>query len=196
MRLRSGLRSGRSSRGNGRRYGLRLSGRARGNRSHRRSRRRRCRHRRRRLRRGGGCRRLHHCGSGGRSCRRSGCRCSSRLCGDGRRSRSPLTSGSCGSFLGSLFSRSVRFGRSVSFGLDGAAHFFSDVHRDGTRVSFLFRYAEAGQKVNDGLGLDFEFAGQLVDSYLIGVGHALRSNCCTSELQTTNSFRCFSFRLR
>ena len=42
-------------------------------------------------------------------------------------------------------------------------------------MRFLFRDAEAGQKVNDGLGLDFELAGQLVDSYLIGVGHALRS---------------------
>ena len=31
-----------------------------------------------------------------------------------------------------------------------------------------------GQKVNDGLGLDLEFAGQLVDSDLICVGHALR----------------------
>jgi hypothetical protein len=42
-------------------------------------------------------------------------------------------------------------------------------------VRFLFGDTEAGQKVNDGLGLDFELAGQLVDSYLIGVGHALRS---------------------
>jgi hypothetical protein len=42
-------------------------------------------------------------------------------------------------------------------------------------VCFLFRDAEARQKVNDGLGLNFELAGQLVDSYLIGVGHALRS---------------------
>jgi len=42
-------------------------------------------------------------------------------------------------------------------------------------MSLLFRDAEAGQKVNDGLGLDFELAGQLVDSDLIGVGHALRS---------------------
>jgi hypothetical protein len=187
------LRSGRWGRGNGRRYGFRLSGRARGNWSHR-SHRRRC--RRRNLRHGSGSRGLHRCGSGGRSWRRGGRRCG-RLCGDWR-SRSPLPSSSCGSFLGGLFSNSVRFGRSVSFGLplDGAAHFFSDVHRDRTRVSFLFRYAEAGQKVNDGLGLDFELAGQLVDSYLIGVGHALRSNCCTSELQTTNSFRHFSFRLR
>ena len=42
-------------------------------------------------------------------------------------------------------------------------------------MRFFLRDAEAGQKVNNGLGLDFELAGQLVDSYLIGVGHALRS---------------------
>jgi hypothetical protein len=42
-------------------------------------------------------------------------------------------------------------------------------------VGLFLRDAEAGQKVNDGFGLDFELAGQLVDSDLIGVGHALRS---------------------
>jgi hypothetical protein len=42
-------------------------------------------------------------------------------------------------------------------------------------VSLFLRDPEAGQKVDDGLCFDFELAGQLVDSNLIGVGHALRS---------------------
>jgi len=42
-------------------------------------------------------------------------------------------------------------------------------------MSFFLGDPEAGQKVNDGLCFDFELAGQLVDSNLIGVGHALRS---------------------
>jgi len=88
-----------------------------------------------------------------------------------------LPSGSRSSF----FSGSLGYGRSFGGGirfsltLNGAAYFLRDIHRDGARVRFLFRDTEAGQKVNDGLGLDFELAGQLVDSYLIGVGHALRS---------------------
>jgi hypothetical protein len=59
--------------------------------------------------------------------------------------------------------------------LNRAAHLFGDVHRDRARVRLFLRDAEAGQKVNNGLGLDFELAGQLVNSDLIGVGHALRS---------------------
>jgi hypothetical protein len=81
------------------------------------------------------------------------------------------------SFLGLLFCNRGGFGSSVGVGLslDGATHFGGDVFRDGTGVSFLFREAKAGQKVNDRLGLDFELASQLVDSDLIGFRHALRS---------------------
>jgi hypothetical protein len=81
------------------------------------------------------------------------------------------------SFSGGFFGYSGSLNRSIGFSLalNGAAYFLRDIHRDGALVRFLLRYAEAGQKVNDGLGLDFELAGQLVDSYLIGVGHALRS---------------------
>jgi len=88
-----------------------------------------------------------------------------------------LPRSSRGSFLAGLLGYGRSFDCSIRFGLalNGAAYFLRDVHRDGARVRFLFRDAEAGQKVNDGLGLDFELAGQLVDSYLIGVGHALRS---------------------
>jgi hypothetical protein len=39
-------------------------------------------------------------------------------------------------------------------------------------MRLFFRYAVPGQKVNDGLGLDLEFAGQFVDSDLICVSHA------------------------
>ena len=55
------------------------------------------------------------------------------------------------------------------------AHFLRDVHRNRTRVRLLFRNAVAGQKINDRLGLDLQLAGQLVDSDLICVCHALRS---------------------
>ena len=39
-------------------------------------------------------------------------------------------------------------------------------------MRFLFRYAESGQKINDGFGLDLQLAGQLVDSDLIRVAHS------------------------
>ena len=66
------------------------------------------------------------------------------------------------------------------------AHFFRDVRGDRTRVRLLFRDAIPRQQVNDGFRLDLEFAGQLVNSDLIYVGHALRS-----ELR----LRLFRFRL-
>ena len=40
-------------------------------------------------------------------------------------------------------------------------------------MRFLLRDTETWQKVNDRFGLHFQFAGQLVDSDLIRVGHAL-----------------------
>jgi hypothetical protein len=88
-----------------------------------------------------------------------------------------LASGSCGRLFGLPFSRSGRFSGSVSFrlSLNGAAYFFGDVHGDGAGVSLFLRDAKAGEKVDNGLRFDFELAGQLVDSDLIGVGHAFRS---------------------
>jgi len=44
-------------------------------------------------------------------------------------------------------------------------------------MSLLFRDPETGQKINDGLCLYFQFAGQLVDPNLICVAHALRCHC-------------------
>jgi hypothetical protein len=58
--------------------------------------------------------------------------------------------------------------------LNGAANFLRNIHGNGTGVSFFLRDTEAGEKVNDGLGFDFELAGQLVNSNLISVGHAFR----------------------
>jgi hypothetical protein len=86
-------------------------------------------------------------------------------------------SGAGSSFLGLPLGdgSGLRGGIGVSLSMNRAADFFSDVHRDGAGVSFLLRDAEAGQKVDDGLCFDFELAGQLVNSNLIGVGHALRS---------------------
>jgi hypothetical protein len=52
------------------------------------------------------------------------------------------------------------------------AHFLSDVLRNRARVRLLFRNSIPGQQINDGFRLDLEFAGQLVDSDLIYVGHA------------------------
>jgi hypothetical protein len=94
----------------------------------------------------------------------------------GRRSGRFLARRACGRILGLLFSRSGSFGSSVGFRLplNGATHFFGDVHGDGAGVSFFLRDAEAGEKVDNGLRFDFEFAGQLVNSDLIGVGHAFR----------------------
>jgi hypothetical protein len=50
-------------------------------------------------------------------------------------------------------------------------------------VRLLFRDAVTGQQVNDGFGLNLEFAGQLVNSDLIYVGHALRSRLSTLRLR-------------
>jgi hypothetical protein len=58
-------------------------------------------------------------------------------------------------------------------------------------VSLFLRNAEAWQKVDNGLCFDFELAGQLVNSNLIGVGHAL----CLDHLIPKNLFRyVFLFR--
>ena len=73
--------------------------------------------------------------------------------------------------FGSRFRLRFLFGGSLNL----FAHFLSDVRRDRARVRLLFRHAIAGQQVNDGFGLDLEFAGQFVNSDLIYVGHALRS---------------------
>jgi hypothetical protein len=51
-------------------------------------------------------------------------------------------------------------------------NFFRDIFRNRTGVRFLFGDAKPGQKVNDGLRLDFEFARELIDADLICVAHA------------------------
>jgi hypothetical protein len=73
--------------------------------------------------------------------------------------------------LGRRFRLRFHFGNALNL----LAHFLRDVHRNRTRVRLLFRNAVAGQKVNNRLGLDLQLAGQLVDSDLVCVGHALRS---------------------
>ena len=80
-------------------------------------------------------------------------------------------------FLRFLFRFGSRFRLRFLFGgsLNLLAHFLSDVRGDRARVRLLFRDAIPGQQVNDGLGLDLEFAGKFVDSDLIYVSHALRS---------------------
>jgi hypothetical protein len=65
-------------------------------------------------------------------------------------------------------SRSLGVGNS----LEVLADLFRNIGRDGTRVRLLFADTIPRQEVNDGLGLDLEFAGQLVDSDLVYVSHA------------------------
>jgi hypothetical protein len=73
--------------------------------------------------------------------------------------------------LGRRFRLRFRFRNALNL----LAHFLRNVHRNRTRVRFLFRDAEAGQKINNRLGLDLQLAGQFVDSDLVCVAHALRS---------------------
>ena len=40
---------------------------------------------------------------------------------------------------------------------------------NGAGMGFLFGYANIGQHINNGLGLDLKLAGQIVDANLIGV---------------------------
>jgi hypothetical protein len=111
------------------------------------------------------CRRLHY-GRGYPSLRRR-YRCGSRLhsrCLGGGFLRLFLS-------LGSRFCLSLRF----SYSLNLLSHPFGDVCGNRTRVSLLFGDTKAGQKVNDRLRLDLQFARQLVDSDLIRVAHAIRS---------------------
>jgi hypothetical protein len=49
---------------------------------------------------------------------------------------------------------------------------FRDIGGNRTGVGFLFGNAKTGQKVNDGLRLDLEFARELINADLICVAHA------------------------
>jgi hypothetical protein len=51
-------------------------------------------------------------------------------------------------------------------------NFFGYIGGDGTGMRLLFGNAKTGQKVNDGFGLDLEFARELIDADLICVAHA------------------------
>ncbi len=55
------------------------------------------------------------------------------------------------------------------------ANFLRYIRGYGARVRLLFGNAVAGQKINNSLCLDLEFAGQFVNPDLICVAHALRS---------------------
>jgi hypothetical protein len=90
------------------------------------------------------------------------------------RSRSGSQSRSLrGAFFGFLLRFGGRFCPRFRFrhALNLLAHFFRDVSRDRTRVRLLFRNTIAGQKVNDSLRFDLEFAGQLINSNLICFAH-------------------------
>jgi hypothetical protein len=91
----------------------------------------------------------------------------------GRRSPSR---GLGGGFLRFFFGFGGSFGLRFRFGhpLDPLANLFRNVGRNRARMRLLFRDAILGQQVNNGLGLDLKLPGQLVDSDLIRVGHALR----------------------
>jgi hypothetical protein len=51
------------------------------------------------------------------------------------------------------------------------AHFFRFFDGDGTGMRFLFGDANLRQNIENRLALDFQFPGQVVDSYLRGVYH-------------------------
>ena len=55
------------------------------------------------------------------------------------------------------------------------ANLFRGVRRDRAGVRLFFRDPVLGQKVNDRLGLDLQLPGQLVNSDLVCLAHALRS---------------------
>jgi hypothetical protein len=98
-------------------------------------------------------------------CRRLRCRSRSWR----RKGGSPLRG-----LRGGFFRRSFGFGGGFRVGgpLQMTLHLFSDIGRDRTRVRFLFGYAKARQKVNDGFRLDLQLARQLVDADLGCVTHA------------------------
>ena len=97
-------------------------------------------------------------------------------CSRSRRRGRPLTGGSCGGLARLFFKDCGGLGGSVRLrlSLNSSANFFSYIDRDRAGVSLFLGKAEAGQKVYDGLRFDFELAGQLVNSNLIGVGHQFR----------------------
>jgi hypothetical protein len=49
------------------------------------------------------------------------------------------------------------------------AHFDSSRFVDGAGVGFLLGDADFGEQFDNGLGLDLEFAGQIVNANLIGM---------------------------
>ena len=141
----------------------------------------RCRGRHSRYRRGSrlcrcrnGRRRRHHC----RSLCRWGCRGSRRSRRDNRRSGARCF---CRRFLGLGGCFDGRFGGGLRIG--GAfqllANFYRDVFRDRARVGLFFRDSVARQKIDDGLGLDFQLAGQLIYADLICVAQDFASSGCS-----------------
>jgi hypothetical protein len=52
------------------------------------------------------------------------------------------------------------------------AHLLRNILGNGARVRLLFRYAVAGQQVNNGFRLDLQLARQLINPDLVYVSHA------------------------
>jgi hypothetical protein len=72
-----------------------------------------------------------------------------------------------------LISYGLLFGFRLRFG-EGAkmlAHLYRGFYLDRAGMRFFLGNAGLGQIVDDGLGLDLEFARQFVDSDLIRIGH-------------------------
>ena len=63
-------------------------------------------------------------------------------------------------------------GFGVGYALQMMPDFFGDFDSDRTGVCLLFGYAKPRKKVNDGFGLDLEFAGEFIDADLGCVTHA------------------------
>ncbi len=135
-------------------------------------------------RRGSSCRGRGWCGCHGRGC--SGSR-PGACCFGGRFLR-----------LGSRAAADCRGGFLVRLAFNFCANFYGDVFRNGTRVSLLFRDAIARQKVDDGLGFYFQFAGQLINTDLICFAQDLASSGCSespwADSETSSAaVACFEF---
>ena len=83
----------------------------------------------------------------------------------------------CASDLALRFRGRFRIRRALYF----LTNFYRDIFRDRTRVRLLFCDAVARQKVDDGLGLYFQLAGQLIYTDLICFAQDFASSGCSES---------------
>jgi hypothetical protein len=86
-------------------------------------------------------------------------------------------------FLGLRLRLGLRLGCGVGLGSprDVPANLYGHVFRDRARVRLLFRDSVARQKIDDGFGLHFQFAGQFVNTDLICFAQDFASSGCSES---------------